>query len=59
MEDIYKKNWGEVNYPPPPPPKGQIGLTVVMNLKMLNIKHFCILSLTVSLLDLYSQSVLH
>ena len=18
MEDIYKKNWGEVNYPPPP-----------------------------------------
>ena len=57
MEDIYKKNWGEVNYPPPP--KSQIGLTVVMNLKMLNIKHFCILSLTVSLLDLYSQSVLH
>ena len=58
MEDIYKKNWGEVNYPPPPR-KGQIGLTVVMNLEMLNIKHFCILSLTVSQLDLYSQSVLH
>ena len=57
MEDIYKKNEGGV-IPPPPPPKGQIGLTVVMNLKKLNIKHFCILSLTVSLLDLYSQSVL-